>query len=121
MGRAEVQLDELLRLPFPLPDQLENSDESWGIVKEASYPIQQAKETAQHSPRRGKRLSESIRKVWNSWSTGNFDLDAVDLTSITDNDHSHYSQCKTYPKEEGHTDAHSQQREFEKGLCGIAV
>lgn len=40
--RSEVQDEELLRLPFPLPDQLSDTDRAWQIIKEVATIVNEA-------------------------------------------------------------------------------
>jgi hypothetical protein len=49
VSRQEVHVDELLRLPFPLPDTLDNPERGTAIIEEVAHIVQSAARDAERS------------------------------------------------------------------------
>lgn len=84
VSRAEVHVEELLRLPFPLPDETNNSKRCWAIVNEIAVAVTKAaKEASQDFANRSEivgRTQESVGKLIEKY----FDIDDIERNLIAD-------------------------------------
>jgi hypothetical protein len=84
VSRAEVHVEELLRLPFPLPDDTHDPERCRGIVREVSRAVTKAKGDASRAIANRevivRRTQESVNKLVEDY----FDIDDVERMLITD-------------------------------------
>lgn len=84
VSRAKIHVEELLRVPFPLPDDTHDPKRCHAIVREVAAAVSNAAEQASHllTDREGivRRTQESIGKLIEEY----FDIDDVERMLIAD-------------------------------------
>jgi len=84
VSRAEVHVEELLRLPFPLPDQMQNPKRCKAIVSEIAAAVTRAatEATQDFAGREGivRRTQEYVNKLIEEY----FEIDDIEQMLITD-------------------------------------
>ena len=84
MERKQVDLGELLRAPFPVPEQTQSPKRSREIVKQVAARVQQAMHQAQQTLADREGIVRNVQQQLNSLVYEYFDIDDVELVLIED-------------------------------------
>lgn len=82
--RAEVHVDELLRLPFPLPDDTSNPDLAWNIVRSVAKLVRDTTKKAQAALVDREGLVRKTQAAAEKLIEEYFDIDPIERQLIAD-------------------------------------
>ncbi|MCB1919051.1 MAG: N-6 DNA methylase [Candidatus Competibacteraceae bacterium] len=84
VSRAEVHVEELLRLPFPLPDDTHNPERAHAIVREIAAAVVGAADEASRDLSNREDIVRSTQEKLNKLIDEYFDIDDIERMIITD-------------------------------------